>query len=57
MSVDQYIRTLNQIDKEIADLEKKLAEESKNEATKTKKLMILAKASRKTLPLLHILLR
>lgn len=44
MSVDQYIHTLNQIDKEIADLEKKLAEESKNEAIKTKKINDISKS-------------
>ena len=44
MSIDQYVYNLNQIDKEIADLEKKLADEFKNEANYIKKINDIKKS-------------
>ena len=44
MSIDQYVCNINQIDKEIADLEKKLADEFKNEANYIKKINDIKKS-------------
>ena len=44
MSIDQYVYNLNQIDKVIADLGKKLADEFKNEANYIKKINDIKKS-------------
>lgn len=49
MSVDQARKILNQINKDIVDLEKKLAIETKKEAYKAKRINDIQKSINKTL--------